>query len=65
MLDKLDILNYDTRESWFKMLSAAHHATGGSEEGLEVFKAWSAGDEANYNEAHLQRDWDSLDTNTC
>jgi P4 family phage/plasmid primase-like protien len=65
MLDKLDIMNYDTRESWFKMLSAAHHATGGSEEGLEVFKAWSSGDEANYNEAHLQRDWDSLDTNTA
>ena len=65
MLDKLDIANYDTRESWFKMLSAAHHATGGSDEGLEVFKAWSAGDESNYNEAHLQRDWSSLNTNTA
>jgi putative DNA primase/helicase len=65
MLDRLDVMNYDSRESWFKMLSAAHHATGGSDEGLEVFRAWSAGDESSYNESDLQRDWDSLDTNTA
>ena len=65
MLDRLDVMAYDSRESWFKMLSAAHHATGGSEEGLEVFKAWSAGDASSFSESDLQRDWDSLDTNTA
>ena len=65
MLDKLDVMNYDTRESWFRMLSAAHHATGGTPEGMEVFKQWSAGDEGSFNPAHLQRDWDSLDTDSA
>jgi len=65
MLAKLDVLNYDSRESWFRMLSAAHHATGGSDEGLEVFRSWSSGDADSFNECHLQRDWESLDTGSA
>ncbi len=59
VLSKLDVHNYDTRESWIKMLAASHHGTGGSEEGKEVFREWSMGDEANYSESDLQRDWAS------
>jgi putative DNA primase/helicase len=63
-LDLLDVTDYDGRDTWLPMMQAAHHATGGSDEGLEVFSEWSKGDSAQYNESHLNRDWNSLDPNT-
>lgn len=65
MFSKIDVMEYSTREKWMQMLSAAHHATAGSEEGKEVFKEWSMGDEASYNEADLERDWGSLRTDAA
>ena len=62
-LQKLDVTDFGTRGSWIKMLQAAHHATGGSEEGREVFEDWSKGDEASFSEADLRRDWDSMKPN--
>ena len=62
-LQKIDVTEFDSRESWIKMLQAAHHATGGSEEGREVFEEWSKGDEASFSEADLRRDWDSMKSN--
>ncbi|MDA7909210.1 PriCT-2 domain-containing protein, partial [bacterium] len=64
LLSRLDVMNYSGRDIWFKLLSAAHHGTAGSSEGLEVFKSWSSSDAASYNEAHLERDWWSLQVNT-
>jgi len=58
-LSKLDVLDYNTRDTWFKMMQAAHHGTGGSDEGREVFKEWSMGDPSQFNEAAFNNDWGS------
>jgi len=63
MFSKIDVMEYSTRAKWLQMMSAAHHASGGSDEGKEVFKEWSMGDEASYSETDLERDWGSLKTN--
>ncbi len=63
LLSKLDIMKFQTRDGWLKIMQASHHGTGGSGAGKEVFKAWSAGDEANYSESDIERDWNSLKAN--
>jgi len=65
MLSKLDVNDFPDRESWFKLMQGAHHGTGGSDEGREVFKAWSMGDEAQFNEWHFERDWGSIKTDAA
>lgn len=60
MLSKLDIMEFQSRSEWLKIMQASHHATGGSLEGKKAFKEWSAGDEANYSESDIERDWNSL-----
>ncbi len=39
-------------KAWINLMSAAHHATGGDLEALEVFADWSAGDPEYAGEAH-------------
>ena len=63
LLSKLDIMEFQSRHSWLKIMQASHHATGGSGAGKEVFKTWSAGDEATYCESDIERDWGSLKAN--
>ncbi len=60
MLDKLDIMDYQNRQDWIRMMQAAHHGTAGSQEGKEVFNDWSSGDAEQYNKHSVDRDWDSL-----
>lgn len=43
-LAALDPSDYSDYSAWLNMAMAAHHATGGSEEGMEVFVAWSQRD---------------------
>ncbi len=63
LLSKLDIMQFQTRDSWLKIMQASHHGTGGSGAGKDVFKRWSQGDEANYSESDIERDWGSLKIN--
>lgn len=41
---QLDPIRYRDYEVWRNLLFATHYATGGSPEGLALFKQWSAGD---------------------
>jgi putative DNA primase/helicase len=59
-LGKLDITDFSSRDRWLIMLQGAHHSCGGSEEGYMAFKEWSEGDASCFNEADLERDWDSM-----
>ena len=65
LLSKLDVHDFEDRDEWIRMLAAAHHGTGGSDEGKEAFKEWSAGDPDNYSEWHTVRDWDSQRTDVA
>lgn len=53
------ILPTTDRDEWFKIACAVHHATGGSAEGYEVWRQWSA-PAANYQASTCQSLWDSL-----
>jgi hypothetical protein len=44
LLRGLDPSDYSDYLTWLKIGMAAHHATGGSDEGMEVFAAWSERD---------------------
>lgn len=44
-LDQLDPTKYRDYEKWRNLLFAVHFASGGSREGLELFKDWSGRDE--------------------
>lgn len=58
-LDKLDIENYGTNDSWFPILCAAHHVTGG--EGVDEFVDWSTADlEYDTDENSIRSRWESL-----
>ena len=59
ILDKLQIENYDSNDSWFPLMCAAHHATAG--DGIEEFLEWSLGD-SNYSadENTIRSRWESL-----
>jgi hypothetical protein len=62
MLAVLNIMDYGTRDDHLAMLFACHAATGGSADGLKVFKAWSAGNPEHKNKAgNIERKWDSAD----
>jgi hypothetical protein len=43
-LEALDPSDYSDYLTWLRIGMAAHHATGGSDEGMEVFVAWSERD---------------------
>lgn len=47
LLDQIDVMQFHDagREPWLKVLLEAHAATGGSEEGFEIFADWSSKDE--------------------
>lgn len=44
LLTGLDPCDYSDYMQWLKLAMASHHATGGSDEGMEVFVAWSQRD---------------------
>ena len=59
ILDKLDITTYGNNDSWFPIMCAAHHATGG--DGIEEFLAWSLGDpDYSADENQIRNRWESL-----
>lgn len=60
-LSYLDVMEFQSRDRWFAILQGVHHGCGGSDEGYDAFREWSAGDEAQFNEDQLQLDWDSQD----
>tara|TARA_R110002020_G_scaffold368536_2_gene580344 strand:+ start:2724 stop:4979 length:2256 start_codon:yes stop_codon:yes gene_type:complete len=60
LLSRLDVMEFQDRDRWIKVMQASHHSTGGSDAGKEVFKKWSAGDEGSYSESDTERDWNSL-----
>jgi len=41
LLDALPVGYCDDRDEWIRIGSAAHHATGGSDEGFKLFDEWS------------------------
>lgn len=45
-LAQLDATEFQDYDEWRDLMFAVHHGTGGSIEGRDVFKAWSATDEA-------------------
>ena len=47
---------------WFAALAAIHHETRGSDEGFALACEWSS-DDPRYNEAQVERMWDSFDPN--
>jgi len=61
-LDKLDPTEYDTNDSWFPLLCAAHHVTGG--QGIDEFVEWCV-DDLDYedDENTIRSRWLSLDDN--
>lgn len=55
----IGIYNADDRTVWAENIGPrVHHQTGGSEEGFQVWNAWSQGSEK-YNEADCRRVWNS------
>lgn len=51
LLAALDPLHYKDYDSWFALLAACHHATGGDVEAAAIFGDWSARDPEFENEA--------------
>lgn len=45
LLTQVDPLEYKGYDDWFRLLAAAHHASGGSHEAMLAFIDWSEGDE--------------------
>lgn len=62
MLGCLLATDFRDHADWFAMMAASHHATGGSDEGLESFLHWSLSD-ANYadDREKISKRWRSLD----
>lgn len=59
LLDKLPVEEFDSDDTWFPIMAAAHHATQGY--GLKVFLAWSLQDPRYAShEARIKRRWNSL-----
>jgi len=44
ILNRLDVLDFSSRDDWIQLAMSAHHATGGCPLSREVFVEWSAGD---------------------
>lgn len=60
ILDKLDVHEYDTNDTWEPLMMACHHATAG--EGIEEFLDWCSGDMSfEDQDASVRTRWDSLD----
>lgn len=60
ILDKLPIEQYDNNNSWFNVMAAAYHATGGA--GLDEFVAWSTSDpQYSEHERIISTRWRSLE----
>lgn len=60
VLSRLDVLQFDSNETWEPMMFACHDATGGA--GFDEFVAWSTSDPCFADRAHeIQSRWDSLD----
>jgi P4 family phage/plasmid primase-like protien len=62
LLAALDPLQYKDYGSWFALLAACHHATGGDVEALAIFGDWSAQDPEFADEARdvAEAKWRSL-----
>ena len=59
LLEQLPVDEYDTNDSWFKIMCAAHHGTGGL--GIEEFLEWSLNSFDYEEDEHLIRcRWSSL-----
>lgn len=60
ILDKLDVTDYDSNDTWEPLMMAAHHATAG--DGIEEFLAWSISDITyESDENKIRNRWESLD----
>lgn len=60
ILDKLDITDYNTNDTWEPILMSAHHATAG--DGVEEFIEWCIGDPEFTDDEHTIRTrWESLE----
>jgi len=58
-LDKLDVNDFDDNDSWFPILCAAHHVTGG--EGVDEFIDWCLDDfDYDQDEHTIRNRWESL-----
>ena len=65
MLGCLNINHYDSNDTWFPILVASHHATGGSVEGLAVFLDWSLSDPKYAGDADkIRHRWQTFDAST-
>lgn len=63
-LDQLDPEEFRDYDEWRNLLFACHHGTGGSEEGRDVFMAWSAQDEMHADAGgDIEYFWLAADTN--
>lgn len=62
LLAALDPLQYKDYGSWFAMLAACHHATGGDAEAMAIFGDWSAQDPEFADEARgvIKAKWRNL-----
>lgn len=60
VLDKLDVNDFDSNDTWEPLMMECHHATAG--DGIEEFLAWSLSD-TNYSgdENKIRNRWESLD----
>ncbi len=62
LLRQLDAVEFNEHDSWFSLMQACHYASGGSEEGREIFVAWSAEDASYADDSDLIRSrWATLD----
>lgn len=60
VLDKLDVGNFDSNDTWEPLMMECHHATAG--EGIEEFLDWSLGDtQYEADENKIRNRWESLD----
>lgn len=59
VLSQLDVTDFRSNDTWFPILAASHHVTGGN--GLEAFLRWSTSDsEYENDENRIISRWDSL-----
>lgn len=62
ILKCLDVTNFRDHVNWFGIMAACHHATEGSEDGLESFLHWSLGDPKYQGDREkIEKRWQSLD----
>lgn len=60
VLDKLDVNDFDSNDTWEPLMMECHHATAG--DGIEEFLAWSLSDPTySGDENKIRNRWESLD----